>query len=60
MKVTIVGMGYVGLSNAVMLAEKNNVTVLEINSQKVSDLNSKISPIKNFLIQKYLKRKRLI
>tara|TARA_B100000768_G_scaffold113829_1_gene105431 strand:+ start:2267 stop:3427 length:1161 start_codon:yes stop_codon:yes gene_type:complete len=59
MKITIVGMGYVGLSNAVMLAEKNNVTVLETNSQKVSDLNSKISPIKDSLISKYLKEKTL-
>ena len=54
MKIAVVGMGYVGLANGVMLAQKNKVTILDICSKKVAMLNSGISPIKDSLITSYL------
>ena len=59
MKITVVGMGYVGLSNAIALAQKNTVSVLEISSEKVNLLNSKRSPIVDSLVSKYLKKKSI-
>lgn len=45
MRVAIAGAGYVGLSNAVLLAQHNSVTVMEPNEDKVKKINSHISPI---------------
>jgi len=59
MKIAVVGMGYVGLANAIMLSTKNEVSILEISSEKVDLLNRGISPIKDQLIDKYLKNKKL-
>jgi len=59
MKIAVVGMGYVGLANAIMLSIKNEVSILEISSDKVDLLNRGISPIKDKLIEKYLKNKNL-
>lgn len=47
-------MGYVGLSNAVLLAQHNEVVGIEINKEKVKMLNKKISPIKDAEIEEYL------
>jgi len=41
MKITVVGAGYVGLSNAVLLAQKNEVCVLDIVSEKITLMNEK-------------------
>lgn len=54
MNITIVGAGYVGLSNAVLLAKNNNVTVLDINSERVNSINKRHSPIADELLEKYL------
>jgi len=43
--ITVVGAGYVGLSNAVLLSQVNQVLVLETSQDKVSKINRKISPI---------------
>ena len=59
MKISVVGMGYVGLANAIMLSIKNEVSILDIASEKVDLLNRRISPIKDQLIDKYLKNKKL-
>lgn len=59
MKITVVGMGYVGLSNAVMLSQNNEVSVLEIDANKVALLNKRKSPIKDGLISQYLREKSL-
>lgn len=54
MNITVVGLGYVGLSNALLLARKNNVTALEIDETKINLINKRISPIKDTEIENYL------
>lgn len=59
MKITVVGTGYVGLSNAVLLAQHNEVTALEIIEEKVELINNKKSPIVDKEIEEYLSTKEL-
>ena len=59
MKITIVGSGYVGLSNAVLLAQKNEVVTLDIVEEKVNLINNKKSPIVDAEIEEYLATKEL-
>jgi len=59
MKIAVIGMGYVGLANAVMLSIKNEVCILEISSEKVDLFNRGISPIQDQLIDHYLRNKKL-
>ena len=59
MKVAVAGMGYVGLSNAVLLAQHNEVIALDINEEKVKMVNNKKSPIKDPEIEEYLATKNL-
>ncbi|PKM68179.1 MAG: UDP-glucose 6-dehydrogenase [Firmicutes bacterium HGW-Firmicutes-2] len=59
MKITIVGIGYVGLSNAILLAQHNEVIALDVVKEKVEMINNKISPIADVEIQKYLATKEL-
>lgn len=59
MKITVVGTGYVGLSNAVLLAQHNEVTALEIIEEKVTLINNKKSPIVDKEIEEYLSTKEL-
>ena len=54
MEIAIVGLGYVGAANSLLLAQKNNVVVLDISSDKVNKLNSKISPIDDRDMQDFL------
>lgn len=54
MNITIVGTGYVGLSNAMLFSKAHNIIALDIDSTKVEFLNKKISPIQDDLIQEYL------
>ena len=58
-KIIVFGMGYVGLSNAILLSQNNEVVGIEINSEKVELLNKKISPIKDSEIEDYLANKKL-
>ncbi|GGG46310.1 nucleotide sugar dehydrogenase [Epilithonimonas arachidiradicis] len=59
MNITIVGTGYVGLSNAVLLAQHHNVIALDIIPEKVEMLNNKQSPIDDPEITEFLKTKSL-
>ncbi|NLY10877.1 MAG: nucleotide sugar dehydrogenase [Firmicutes bacterium] len=59
MKIAVAGAGYVGLSNAVLLAQHNEVVVLDIIHEKVDLINNKISPIVDPEIEEYLKTKDL-
>jgi UDPglucose 6-dehydrogenase len=57
MKIAIVGAGYVGLSNGVLLAQHNEVVCLDIDVNRVEALQRKNSPIEDPDIEEYLKRK---
>jgi UDPglucose 6-dehydrogenase len=59
MKISVVGIGYVGLSNAVLLAQHNEVTIVDVIEKKVQMINDKISPIVDKDIEEYLKNKKL-
>ena len=59
MNITVVGLGYVGLSNAVLLAQHNRVRALEIVPEKVEMINNKKSPIVDKEIEDYLANKKL-
>ncbi|OIO72236.1 MAG: UDP-glucose 6-dehydrogenase [Zetaproteobacteria bacterium CG_4_9_14_3_um_filter_49_83] len=59
MKITVVGSGYVGLSNAILLAQHNKVVTLDIMPEKVSMLNCKELPIKDREMEYFLKNKQL-
>ena len=58
-RITVVGMGYVGLSNAVLLAQHNPVKALEIIEEKVELINAGKSPIADHDIETYLAEKEL-
>ena len=58
-KICVIGAGYVGMSLSVLLAVKNEVTVLEINSERVKLINERVSPITDKEISEYLAVKQL-
>ncbi len=59
MNIVVVGMGYVGLSNAVLLSQNHTVTIVDIVEEKVDLLNNKISPIADKEIEEYLSLRKL-
>lgn len=59
MEITVVGMGYVGLSNAVLLAQNNNVIAVDIVQEKIDLINARKSPIDDAEISDYLKNNAL-
>lgn len=59
MKVAIAGTGYVGLSNAVLLAQNNEVVAIDIIQEKIDMINNKKSPIVDLEIEEYLATKEL-
>jgi UDPglucose 6-dehydrogenase len=59
MKIVVVGTGYVGLSNAVLLAQNNEVIAIDISSERVELINNKQTTVADIEIEKYLKTKSL-
>lgn len=58
-KITIIGLGYVGLSMAILLARKNEVRVLDISSDKVELINARKSPVADSMAQELLDKETL-
>ena len=59
MKIAVAGTGYVGLSLATLLSQKNEVVALDVIPEKVEMINNRISPIKDEYIEKFFKEKEL-
>ena len=59
LNITVVGLGYVGLSMAVLLAQRNNVIALDINNDRVNAINNKISTIVDPDISEFLENPAL-
>lgn len=59
MKIAVAGVGYVGLSNAVLLSQYNHVVAFDISEERVDMVNGRISPIVDDEIERYLKEKEL-
>lgn len=59
MKIAIAGLGYVGLSNAMLLAQNNEVIAYDVDSEKIEQLNNKVSPIVDQNISDFLLNKNI-
>lgn len=59
MKIVVFGLGYVGLANAIILSQSNEVIGVDVDKNKVDLINDKISPLQDDLIITYLKEKNL-
>jgi UDPglucose 6-dehydrogenase len=59
LKITVAGLGYVGLSNAVLLAQHNEVVGIDVIAEKVAKINARQSPIEDAELQDYLAHKSL-
>ena len=59
MKIAVVGTGYVGLSNAMLLAQHNEVIALDVVNERVIALSNKVSPITDYEIEDFLQNKSL-
>lgn len=59
MNITVVGTGYVGLANAILLSQNNKVIALDVNKEKVEKINNKQSPIADKEIEDFLLNKKL-
>jgi UDPglucose 6-dehydrogenase len=58
-KITVVGSGYVGMSLSVLLSQHNNVTVLDINAERVDKINNRQSTVADKEIELFLAEKSL-
>lgn len=55
-KIAVIGMGYVGCGNGLMLAKNFNVSIMDIDQKKVQDFNNRKLPIHDPFAQKYFKK----
>lgn len=58
-KITVVGIGFVGLSNGLILSKNNNVLMLDVDQNKIDCINNRISPIEDSLANDFLKDESL-
>ena len=59
MRITVVGAGYVGLSNAVLLAQSHDVRVLDLDAERIEQLGRRESPIEDVELEDYLSNREL-
>jgi UDPglucose 6-dehydrogenase len=59
MKILVLGLGYVGTANAILLAQHNDVTCFDINNDRVNQINKQISPVEDLEASRYLSEKKL-
>ncbi len=59
MKILVIGLGYVGTANAVLLASKNEVVCFDLDENKVNKINNRLSPIEDRQVSEYLSNKEL-
>ena len=59
MKIAVAGLGYVGLSNAVLLAQHNTVVAIDLDAQRVEAVNNREAPIEDSELERYLARVNL-
>ena len=59
MKIVVVGLGYVGLSNAVLLAQENEVIGVDISQNRVDCVNERRTPFEDLILAEYLSGKNL-
>ena len=59
MKIAVSGIGYVGLSNSILLAQHNEVTAVDIDKNRVNMINNRVSPLKDNEISDFLSNKNL-
>lgn len=57
--IAVIGMGYVGISNAILLSQKNNVFIFDKDTNKINDIKNRKSPIEDQDVQDYLENKNL-
>lgn len=60
MEIVVAGIGYVGLSVAVLLAQSNSVTLVDVVNEKVDMINKGFSPIEDEYIKRYMSEKKLL
>lgn len=59
MKIAVIGIGYVGLSNAILLSQHHEVVAVDVSPERVNMINSRISPLVDPEVQQYLSEKEL-
>lgn len=59
MKIAVAGIGYVGLANAVLLAQNHQVTAVDVSAARVDQLNARISPVVDADLERFLAEKTL-
>ena len=59
MRIAVAGTGYVGMSIATLLAQRNEVVAVDVVPEKVEKINRRVSPIQDEYIEKYLAEKEL-